>query len=362
MTTLLETKGLSYSYASRKHAKPLDGVSIKIDAGVRTAVLGANGAGKSTLFYSLNGIFKPKSGEVLFKGSPLEYTREALRELRSAVCVVVQNPDEQIFSSTVEEDVAFGPLNMGLPRDEVEERIVDSLTKVGMLEYRYKPATHLSYGQRKRVALAGALAVDPEVLILDEPTAGLDPKMTSEMLEIIDLLTATGTTVIMSTHDIDMAYSWAEDAHILSSGHSVYSGPPQGFFSDERKVLDAGLVMPRITKLHESLGFNKGDPRTVSQLLACMDGSVGKIELHTIEEGVVDPEGRCISVVGPTARKLLKESEIKVDLQYDALERACIVALGGNDVVMYTDKTSIDAVANKIRSLSRFGRSPEVVL
>lgn len=227
MTALLETKDLSYSYASRKHAKPLDGVSVRIDAGVRTAVLGANGAGKSTLFYSLNGILKPKSGEVLFKGSPLEYTREALRELRSSVCVVVQNPDEQIFSSTVEEDVAFGPLNMDLPRDEVEEKIVDSLTKVGMLEYRNKPATHLSYGQRKRVALAGALAVDPEVLILDEPTAGLDPRMSAEMLEIVDLLTAAGTTVILSTHDIDMAYAWAEDAHILSTGHCVYSGPPR---------------------------------------------------------------------------------------------------------------------------------------
>ncbi len=361
MTALLETKELSYSYASRKHAKPLDGVSVRIDAGVCTAVLGANGAGKSTLFYSLNGILKPKSGEVLFKGSPLEYTREALRELRSSVCVVVQNPDEQIFSSTVEEDVAFGPLNMDLPRDEVEEKIVDSLTKVGMLEYRNKPATHLSYGQRKRVALAGALAVDPEVLILDEPTAGLDPRMSAEMLEIVDLLTAAGTTVIMSTHDIDMAYAWAEDAHILSAGHCVYSGPPQGFFSDERKVLDAGLVMPRITKLHGSLGLDKGDPRTVSQLLACLDGSVGKIELRAVEDGAVDPEGRCTSVVGPAARKSLISSGIRVDLQYDALERAAIVAFGGNDVVMYTDRASIDAVANKIKSLSRFGRSPEVV-
>ncbi len=361
MNAILETRGLCYSYPSRKDGKPLDDVSISIKQGVRTAVLGANGAGKSTLFYSLNGILKPKSGEVLFKGSPIDYSREALRELRSSVCVVVQNPDEQIFSSTVEEDVAFGPLNMDLPREEVESRIVDSLTKVGMLEQRHRPTTHLSYGQRKRIAVAGALAVDPEILILDEPTAGLDPKMSAEMIEIVDGLVENGTTVVISTHDIDMAFAWAEDIHVLSRGRMVYSGEPEAFFSDERRVIDAGLVMPRVARLHQSLGLEGPVPRTSSQLLACMDGPVGKIEVRPIEDGLADPAGRCTGVCGSAARRALEELGAEVDMRYGALDGACIAALGGDDVLLYTDRASAGHVKEKIGRLSSFGRCPEAV-
>ena len=361
MNTILETKGLSYSYPSRKDGRPLDDVSISIKQGVRTAVLGANGAGKSTLFYSLNGILKPKAGEVLFKGAPIDYSRESLRDLRSSLCVVVQNPDEQIFSSTVEEDVAFGPLNMDLPREEVESRIVDSLTKVGMLEQRHRPTTHLSYGQRKRIAVAGALAVDPEILILDEPTAGLDPKMSAEMIEIVDSLVENGTTVVISTHDIDMAFAWAEDIHVLSHGRLVYSGDPEGFFSDERRVIDAGLVMPRVARLHQSLGLKGRIPRTSSQLLACMDGPVGRIEVHPIEDGILEPNGRCTGVCGSVARKALAEQGIWVDMHYGALDGACIAALGGEDVLLYTDKATAGPLRERIGRLSSFGRCPEAV-
>lgn len=361
MTNILETRNLSYAYSSKKNVKSLDGVSISIREGVRTAILGPNGAGKSTLFYSLNGILKPEEGEVLFKGVPLDYSRDALRDLRSSVCVVVQNPDEQIFSSTVEEDVAFGPLNMGLPREEIEKRIVDSLSKVGMLENRHRPTIHLSYGQRKRIALAGALAVDPDILILDEPTAGLDPRMSAEMIELIDALVDSGKTVILSTHDIDMAYAWAEDVHVISHGKHVYSGDPDGFFSDEKAVLSAGLVRPRIAKLHDSLGLGGSIPRTASQLLACTDGPTGKIQVRSTEDGPCEADGRSIGVYGPSARNTLAEWGVEADIAYDAVESACRIALSGEDVLVYAGPEAVDRVLSRIDALAGFGRCPEVV-
>ena len=175
---ILEARDLTYSY-EKKDGSPmsLKGVSLGIRPGVRTVILGANGAGKSTLFYHFNGVFKPKSGEVLYRGIPLCYDKEILYQLREDIAVVVQNPDEQIFSSTVEEDVAFGPMNQNLHPSIVEGRIQDSLFKVGMEEFRYRPTTQLSFGQKKRVAIAGALAMEPKVLILDEPhgAQGADP-------------------------------------------------------------------------------------------------------------------------------------------------------------------------------------------
>lgn len=172
---IFETKMLSYSYEQKKCMLSLNNISIKIHEGVKTVILGQNGSGKSTLLYHLNGVFKPSSGRMLYKGTPIKYTKEALTALRSEVSMVVQNPNQYIFSATVEEDVAFGPMNIGLNHDEIEKRISDSLYKVGMDKYRNRPSAQLSYGQRKRVSIAGALAICPRVLILDEPTAGLDP-------------------------------------------------------------------------------------------------------------------------------------------------------------------------------------------
>ena len=201
---ILEARDVSYSY-EKKDGSPmsLKGVSLGIRPGIRTVILGANGAGKSTLFYHFNGVFKPKSGEILYRGIPLCYDKEVLYQLREDIAVVVQNPDEQIFSSTVEEDVAFGPMNQNLHPSIVEERIRDSLFKVGMEEFRYRPTTQLSFGQKKRVAIAGALAMEPKVLILDEPTAGLDPQMSQEVMELVDQMCMTGTTVMDDCDHLD---------------------------------------------------------------------------------------------------------------------------------------------------------------
>ena len=160
----------------------------------------------------------------------------------------------------MEEDIAFGPMNCGMEHDEVEKAIQDSLFKVNMEEYRSRPTIQLSYGQRKRIALAGALAIDPEVLVLDEPTAGLDSKMSQEVIELAEQLCVKGTTVIISTHDVDLAYAWAEEIHVLRNGKLVYSGEPEPFFSQPDQVALAGLALPHTFSVNDSVERIKGNP------------------------------------------------------------------------------------------------------
>ena len=370
--SILETHEISYRYNSRQERPSVKEVSISIGEGRRTAILGANGAGKSTLFYHFNGVFKPQSGEVLYRGVPLDYSKDALRELRSEVCVVVQNPDEQIFSSTVEEDVAFGPLNLGLSRDEVEERITDALDMVGMTAFRSRPSTQLSYGQRKRVSLAGALAVNPKVMILDEPTAGLDPQMSQEVMELIDQLCFTGTSVIVSTHDVDLAYAWADDVDVLRLGRLVYSGMPEGFFRDPVQTAFAGLCRPHSFSLNSYMMQIRGQdetpyPKTNSQLLArMMSGSVepGVVRIIPVAEGSVPSraDGQTSGAYGFAVKKAMRDSEINPDYVFDAVEMCMIDAVKGMDTVLYCDASIAGPVAERVRSLGTYGISPKVIL
>ncbi len=368
--TIIETRDITYFYNPRQTVPSLDGVSIKIGKGVKTAILGANGAGKSTMFYHFNGIFKPKSGSVLFEGKELDYSHEALTELRSKISVVVQNPDEQIFSSTVEEDIAFGPLNVGMERDEIEKRIQRALFQVGMEEYRYRPTTQLSYGQRKRVALAGALANDPEVLILDEPTAGLDPQMSHEVLELIDQLCANGTTVIISTHDVDLAYSWAEEIHVLRHGHLVYSGIPENFFFDPVEVSLSGLVMPHTFSINTTMEQIRGGtpdpyPRTNSQLLCktMPEGiSTAPITIVPVDDSipVTAEEGTRTGIYGTNTRRVFRDAGIEPDYHFNAPEYCMMESIAGHKAMLYCDSFIIPAIIAKIESLRRFGKNVEV--
>ena len=372
MDYLIETKGVYYRYGTKADYHSLKDVSIKIREGVKTVLLGANGAGKSTLFYHFNGVLKPESGEVLYRGIPLSYRKEHLYQLREDISVVVQNPDEQIFSSTVEEDVAFGPMNLNLPPDEVERRIRECLFKVGMEEFRYRPTTQLSYGQRKRVAIAGALAMEPKVLILDEPTAGLDPQMSQEVMELLDQLCLSGTTVIVSTHDVDLAYAWAEEIHVLRFGTLIYSGEPEGFFSDREDVALAGLSVPHTFSVNKSLEAIRGKaeepyPRTNSQLLAKLapeDSHFGTLRIVPVTEGDIPDadDDLVIGIYGFRTRKAFDSAKRKVDIYFNAVEGCCLSAMQGFDSILYCDSELVATVAGRVRGLSRFGRAPEVIL
>lgn len=370
MDYILEARGVSYRYGRKDgEGYALKDVSIGIRPGVRTVILGANGAGKSTLFYHFNGVFKPAEGEVRYRDIPLSYDRNVLYQLRDDISVVVQNPDEQIFSSTVEEDVAFGPMNRNLRPDIVERRIVSCLSMVGMEGYRSRPTTQLSFGQKKRVAIAGALATDPKVLILDEPTAGLDPQMSQEVMEMVDQLVNSGTTVIVSTHDVDLAYAWADEVHVLIHGKLMFSGRPEDFFSDPAKVSLAGLAQPHTFSVNSAVEDIRGNPenpypRTNSQILAKMahPGSpVGMITLNrvTAEEGVDFSGLRPNSgIYGFRTRRLFKEAGVTTDYMFNAVEMCMLEAVSGRDSTLYADEEIVDMIIRRIGTLSDFGMDP----
>ncbi|NTV51052.1 MAG: ABC transporter ATP-binding protein [Geobacteraceae bacterium] len=219
---ILSLKDVSYSYPDGTSA--LNDCSLTIRRGMRTAVMGANGAGKTTMFLHLNGILRSSAGDIQWEGTSLDYSRDGMRELRSRVGLVFQNPDSQLFSASVREDVSFGPMNLGLPKNVVRKRVEEALLSVGMAESADKPVHNLSYGQKKRVCIAGVLAMEPEVLVLDEPMAGLDAAMQEELTVVLERLHAAGMTIIIATHDLDFAYGWADEAIVLQRGRLLAQG------------------------------------------------------------------------------------------------------------------------------------------
>jgi len=191
----------------------------------RVALLGANGVGKSTLMLLLNGTLRPHEGELFILGRPMDYSRSGLQWLHRKVGIVLQDPDDQLFGATVEQDVAFGPLNNGMESAEARLLVIQTLASLGIEHLADRPIHELSLGEKKRVALAGVLVLQPEVILLDEPTAGLDFAGITSMLSLLARLHAAGTTIVISTHDTDLAYEWAEEAWILMDGHVAAQGP-----------------------------------------------------------------------------------------------------------------------------------------
>lgn len=351
----------------------LKDVDLSIPENGRTAVLGANGAGKTTLFYSLTGVYKPSKGEVLYRGKPVEYTKEGLTELRSEVAVVLQNPDEQMFSSTVEEDVAFGPMNIGVPRDEVGERIDRALRDVRMSDYRWSPLQQLSGGQRKRVAIAGALAVRPKVMIMDEPTAGLDPQSSMEVMELAERLHLEGVTVIISTHDVDLAYTWADGVRVLRHGHMIYGGDSEGFYEDIDNVLLSGLLRPSTFSMNREISSISGVdespyPKTVSEYLAKFGGGngvTGRIFCIPYSGGPVGDryaeavrevgDGARIGLYGTESRYAATDESEKIDFYFDGIDSCLSEAVLGRDSVLIYDSVYEPMVREKAGRLSVFG-------
>jgi cobalt/nickel transport system ATP-binding protein len=252
---ILETRDLYFRYPDGTEV--LKGINFKVKKGEMISLLGPNGAGKSTLFLHFNGILKPIRGEVLIKGKPIKYDKKSLIEVRKTVGLVFQNPDDQIFAPTVKEDVAFGPLNLGLPKDEVERRVKEALKAVGMEGFENKPPHHLSGGQKKRVAIAGILAMQPEVVVLDEPTSGLDPVGASKIMKLLYDLNKKGITIIISTHDVDLVPVYADKVYVMYGGKILKEGTPKEVFSDVETIRKANLRLPRVAHLIEIL--NKED-------------------------------------------------------------------------------------------------------
>lgn len=268
-TTILETKQLCFKYPDG--TKALQDVSIAIPLGKTVAILGGNGAGKSTLFLHLNGILKPSSGSIIYDGLPISYYSKGLSSLRQQIGIVFQDPDQQLFSASVYQDVSFGVMNLGIPEDKARILIESAIEHTGIGSFRQKPTHSLSYGQKKRVALAGIIAMRPKVLILDEPTAGLDPQGVSELMKLIKTLQEElQISVILSTHDIDLVPLYCDYIYVLDQGMIVSEGAPDEIFSHPDKLRKVHLRLPRIGHLMEILKLKdhfkiEGLPTTITE-------------------------------------------------------------------------------------------------
>lgn len=241
LTPSLEISQLAFAYPDGHQA--LFGVDLRINPGERVALLGPNGAGKTTFVMHLNGIHSAQHGFVKIDGEVVDTNnKDLLRKVRSKVGVVFQDPDDQLFMPTVAEDVAFGPKNLGLSDIEVQIRVDQSLAKVGMLEYKDRPPHHLSFGQRRRVAVATVLAMNPSILVLDEPSSNLDPASRRELAEI---LTSLEITLIMVTHDLPYAYELCERSLILADGRIVADDQTRKVLSDKALLQKYRLELPK---------------------------------------------------------------------------------------------------------------------
>ena len=250
----LETKNLTYTYPDGTQA--LKNVNLKIEKGEKIAIMGPNGAGKSTLFSHFNGLTEPTSGHVEIDGEKIIFEREELLKVRQKVGIVFQDPNDQLFAPTVKEDVAFGPMNLGLEYDEVERRIHESLEMVGMAGFEEKTPHHLSGGQQKRVAIAGIIAMRPDIMILDEPTAGLDPEGVDKVLNILNSLNEEGMSIVISSHDIEMVNQFADKIFVLYNGEIIAEGDKHQIFSDKELLKKAHLKAPVTTEILHKLKEN----------------------------------------------------------------------------------------------------------
>lgn len=248
---LLRLEHICFRYEDKFPA--LKNVSITFQKGERIAVLGNNGAGKSTFFLCCNGILRPQSGDIFLKGQKMSSSKADIRRLRQTVGLVFQEPDTQIIAGTVGNEVSFGPMNLGLDRQEVELRITRSLAQMNLEGYENRAPHYLSGGEKKRVSIADILAMEPDMILLDEPTASLDPENVVLLEQTLKELNRAGITLVVSTHDVDFAYGFAERAVVLSRGEIIRDAGIEAVFRDDGVLRRAGLKKPLLCEVAEVL-------------------------------------------------------------------------------------------------------------
>ena len=273
---VIEAQDVSFTYEGNEE-KALDGLELKIRRGSRVAFMGGNGSGKSTFFLCLNGIRKPDSGRICIGGKPIEYTRKGLLDVRGKVGIVFQEPDNQLFSASVYEEISFGILNLGADEETARREVEQVIGELEITPFKDRPAHALSGGQKKQVAIADILVMHPEIMILDEPAAALDPAHTRKVHQIVDRLTGKGITVLMATHDMDYAYRWADEIVLMHEGRVLRQGTPEAVCADRAALREAGLEPPSVLRLWECLQ-DKGmisrtdrHPRSTDELIRMLE-------------------------------------------------------------------------------------------
>jgi cobalt/nickel transport system ATP-binding protein len=272
MSALLEARSLTYAYPGGVLA--LAGLDLSVSRGRKLGILGPNGAGKTTLLLHLNGTLRPASGEIRFDGRTVGYGRKALIAWRRRVGLVLQDADDQLFAASVAEDVSFGPLNLGLTDEETRQRVREALAALEIADLADRPTHMLSFGQKKRAAIAGAIAMRPEILLLDEPTAGLDRQGAALLLNELKRLSEAGTTLVFTTHNVDLAWAFADETALFSEGRVIAQGETSDVLSNPSVLAQAQLQPPLLVRLGMVLrdkGLLQGEaglPRDEAQLLA----------------------------------------------------------------------------------------------
>lgn len=246
---ILKAENIHYSYDSDK--KALKGVSLDIHEKERLVILGANGSGKSTFFLNINGVLKPERGAVYYKDRLID--KSGIKELRKNVGIVFQDADNQIIASSVRAEVSFGPMNLGLSREEVKKRVDDALNYMNIHHLIDRPPHYLSGGEKKRVSIADIIAMDSKIIIFDEPTASLDPKNVVIFEEALDKMSGDGKTLVISTHDIEFAYRFADRIVVFCDGNIIADGSPIDVLDNEKVLKTANLKKPILLDVFETL-------------------------------------------------------------------------------------------------------------
>ncbi len=374
MTLILETRNVSYSYGDGTRA--LNDVSLSLEQGKKIALVGPNGAGKSTLMLMFNGILRPAAGEILFRGQALGYDPASLRQVRRKVGMVFQNSDDQLFAPTVYQDVAFGPVNLGLPPEKVKEYVGYALQYVGLSGYERRPPHHLSGGEKKRAAIAGILAMEPEVMILDEPTSNLDPASSEEIMEMLDELNLGGKTMIISTHDVDLAYRWADDVVLMKDGGVLRRGTGQEVFGDAELIKTARLKQPFVVDLyHELMNRELVDgvkpPKSILELCDLLESNAGRelipeagrgvIYICNADEvqpgqirGMIEKIGADhTGAMGTSAKVMAEQSAIPLDFTYGVIDKCILKALTGKSSLILTSGGMVSHALHRIEDYAK---------
>jgi len=371
MEAILETRGIEYAYADGTRA--LSNVSLTIEEGAKIALVGPNGAGKSTLMLMLNGILRPSKGEVLFRNKRLDYDSRSLREVRRRVGMVFQNSDDQLFAPTVYQDVAFGPVNLGFSQEKVKRYVGYALQYVGLFGYELRPPHHLSGGEKKKAAIAGILAMEPEVMILDEPTSNLDPATAEEIMEMLDELNLGGKTLIISTHDVDLAYRWADEIVLMKDGGVLRRGSGERVFGDLELIREARLKPPMVVDLyHElvsrSLVDESRPPKSILELCDLLEkkGPLQQRKMGTIytcnaddlvpekaEELIRKVDADYTGAMGTGAKLLAEEANLRPDFTYGVIDKCILKALTGKSCLVFVSQGMLGQVQRRIEAYSQ---------
>lgn len=287
---ILKAENLYFSYDD-ENSHSLNGLSLEIKRGQKVAFMGSNGSGKSTFFLCCNGIHRPSSGTLYFDGEPVTYDKKGLLKLRSKVGIVFQDPDNQLFSASVYQEISFGILNLGVSEEDAKKEVEEVIDHLEITPFRHKPTHSLSGGQKKQVSIADILVMHPDIIILDEPAAALDPKHTTMVNHIVNRLTEAGITVLMATHDVNYAYEWADEIMLFHEGKVLMHGTPADVFSNKAVLARTNLEPPAVLELFDSLCM-KGilNPTLpVPKNLKTLEKYIADVNMNTTHYGGILP-------------------------------------------------------------------------